>query len=222
MYWKQCDGEDMSRNSFAKLLIILCILLQAGCRVRPTVQVTPTSEPGPVPSRTPVATPLKPSPVPTETLTDVLIPRCDAAITPASSTAPTPLVTETPSGDRESSGLRTVGQIGGPTRAVAVTDNYVLVGVGPRLTVLDISDKETICERGSTQALGASVRAIAISGEVAYVAAGEAGLYLVDTSDPAQPVVVGNYNSPGYAEGACWCTSARPGPGTSRNASKPC
>ena len=115
---------------------------------------------------------------------------------------PTLLVTEIPlSNPAGSEPLRIVGQIGGPIRAVAVTDNYALVGVGPRLTVLDISSPEAICEMGSTQPFGAPVRGVVVSGNMAYVAAGESGLYVVDIFEPAQPVVTGNFDSPGYAEG---------------------
>jgi hypothetical protein len=38
-------------------------------------------------------------------------------------------------------------------------------------------------------------------GDVAYVAMGESGLNVIDISDPANPVLVGNYNTPGEAMG---------------------
>jgi hypothetical protein len=43
-----------------------------------------------------------------------------------------------------------VGQIGGPTSAVAVQGDYAYVGVGLRLIVLDVSDPAAPVEVGST------------------------------------------------------------------------
>lgn len=97
--------------------------------------------------------------------------------------------------------LQMVGQVGGPTEAVAVQGDYAYVGVGLRLVVLDVSDPATPVEIGSTAPFPQFVKGVAVSGTVAYVAAGTAGLRIVDISTPAEPVEVGFYDTPGHAEG---------------------
>jgi len=94
-----------------------------------------------------------------------------------------------------------VGQIGGPTQAVAVQGDYAYVGVGLRLVVLDVSNPITLTEVGSTTPFPYFVEDIVVSGTLAYVAAGGAGLRAVDVSDPANPAELGAWDSPGYAEG---------------------
>ncbi|MBK9137540.1 MAG: hypothetical protein IPM17_02055 [Verrucomicrobia bacterium] len=42
---------------------------------------------------------------------------------------------------------------------------------------------------------------VAVSGHYAYVADGWEGLQVIDVSDPAHPVRVGGYNTPGRAQG---------------------
>jgi len=100
-----------------------------------------------------------------------------------------------------SSGWRMVGQVGGPTTAVAVQGNYAYVGVGLRLIVLDVSNPITPTEVSSTTPFPYFVEDVVVSGTLVYVAAGGAGLRVVDVSDPAHPIEVGAWDSPGYAEG---------------------
>ena len=97
--------------------------------------------------------------------------------------------------------LKVIGQIGGQTRAVASAGNIVLAGVGSRMTVIDVSDPGKLKELGSTKYLGGEIRDILIAGNVAYLAAGEAGLFAIDITDMMNPVVICQYNSMGYAEG---------------------
>ncbi|MBE7499470.1 MAG: hypothetical protein HS113_04015 [Verrucomicrobiales bacterium] len=47
----------------------------------------------------------------------------------------------------------------------------------------------------------ASALGVAVSGHHAYVAAGEAGLQVIDLSNPAGPQQVGGYDTSGYARG---------------------
>jgi parallel beta-helix repeat protein len=84
---------------------------------------------------------------------------------------------------------------------VAVQGDHAYVGVGMRLVVLDASDPEALEEIGAAEPLGWFVEDVAIAGTVACVAAGGAGLYLVDISNPCQPKILGIYDTPGYAEG---------------------
>jgi hypothetical protein len=96
---------------------------------------------------------------------------------------------------------RAVGQIGGPTRAVAVQGHYAYVGVGLRLVVLDVSDPAELREVGVTRPFPHFVEDVAVSGTLAYVAAGGAGLRVVDISNPAAPNELGALDSRGYANG---------------------
>ncbi len=97
--------------------------------------------------------------------------------------------------------LQAVGQIGGPTKGVALQGNYAYVGAGLHLAVIDTSDPLALREVGTTAPFPSFVEGVAVSGTLAYVAAGEAGLRVVNVSDPTHPFEVGAWDSPGYAEG---------------------
>ena len=96
--------------------------------------------------------------------------------------------------------LKVVGQVGGPTQAVDIFGSYAYIGVGYRLVVLDVTHPDTLRELGATEPLGYYVEDIAIWGNHAYVAAGGAGLYIVDISNPSYPTITGSYDTRGYAE----------------------
>jgi hypothetical protein len=69
-----------------------------------------------------------------------------------------------PAGAPAAEGWRLVGQLGGPTSAVAVQGNYAYAGIGLRLTVLDISDPANPRELGATAPFPYFVQGIAVSG----------------------------------------------------------
>jgi len=94
-----------------------------------------------------------------------------------------------------------VGQVGGPTTAVAVQGTYAYLAVGLRLVVVDLSDPAFPTYLGATAPFPHFAEGVAVSGSRAYVAAGGAGLRVVDLSDPAHPAEVGAWDSPGYSEG---------------------
>ncbi|TAK33847.1 MAG: hypothetical protein EPO21_11525 [Chloroflexota bacterium] len=96
-----------------------------------------------------------------------------------------------------------INQIGGAALAVAIQGNHAYVGVGPRLHVVDISAPANMTVVGISQVLPAVIRGVAVSGDGnrAYLAAGQRGLYVFDTSNRAQPVLMGNWDSPGWATG---------------------
>lgn len=96
---------------------------------------------------------------------------------------------------------RMIGQIGGPVQTVAVAGNLAYVGVGQRLVVLDITNPQAPLEIGSTAPFPHFVHGVAVSGNLAAVAAGAGGLRVVDISNPSRPMETGAWNTPGYAEG---------------------
>jgi hypothetical protein len=98
-----------------------------------------------------------------------------------------------------SQNVELVGQIGGPTYAVAVQDHYAYIGVGAKLVVLDISDPENPIVTGQTGMLPEIVQDVVISGTYAYLADGNSGLRVISIADPAYPFQVGFYDTPSEA-----------------------
>ena len=158
---------------------------------------------GRVPFRTPTITPspalslaLTQRPTSSPTQIPTKIPTSSPTLTPT----PVPFRTPVPlPPTNEPFGI--VGQIGGPTQAVAVAGNIAYVGVGSRLTALDTSTADAPREIGSSQPFGSAVQGIEVIHDTAYVSAGGSGLYIIDISDPARMATIGSYDSPGYAEG---------------------
>jgi hypothetical protein len=98
--------------------------------------------------------------------------------------------------------LDLVGQIAGPADAVAVQGNYAYVGAGPRLAIVNVSNPAQPAIVGQTEALGATIAAIAVTTDYAYVADGVAGLFIFSLADPTQPTQVGSFRTPaGHTEG---------------------
>jgi len=89
--------------------------------------------------------------------------------------------------------LEFVGQIGGATYAVAVQGNLAYVGIGPRLTIVNVSIPAAPVVVGETVPLSEAIRGVTVSGNYAYVANGPGGLKIVNVSNPATPTVVGSY-----------------------------
>jgi hypothetical protein len=94
-----------------------------------------------------------------------------------------------------------VAQIGGATYAVAVQGNYAYIGLGPRLVILNVSDRAHPALVGQTGVLPGLVNDMAVTGSYAYVATGDGGLRIINISDPAHPTEVGFYDTSGYAQG---------------------
>lgn len=102
-----------------------------------------------------------------------------------------------------------VSQIGGATRGTAVVGRYAYVGVGPSLVVVDVANAVAPIILNETGPLSATnlpesiIEDITFDSRYLYVAAGPAGLFIVDvgdTNNPTTPTVVGNYYiSNGYA-----------------------
>jgi hypothetical protein len=94
-----------------------------------------------------------------------------------------------------------VGQFGGASCAVAVEGNRTYLGVGLRLVVLDISQPSAPTVLGQSPVLPDIVRGVAVSGGYAYVADGDAGLQVIDISNPAAPVRVAGLDTSDSADG---------------------
>jgi len=102
---------------------------------------------------------------------------------------------------QQAQNVELVGQIGGITHAVAVEGNYAYIGVGPRLVILDVSDKAHPIVIGRTGVLPGVVSGVAVAGSYAYVAVEGGGLRIINVADPARPREVGFYDTPGWAYG---------------------
>lgn len=89
---------------------------------------------------------------------------------------------------------------GGSLLEVALQGNYAYLGHGTRLAVLDVTDPTQPALLGQSQHLTSTISSIVMSGTLAYVAATYAGLRVFDVSNPAAPVEVGSYQTPGQAE----------------------
>jgi len=97
--------------------------------------------------------------------------------------------------------LKRVGQIGGVTYGVAVSGGRAYMGNGPRLFILDVSDPAHPRFLGRSGVLGAFVRDVVVRDGYAYVANGAAGLHIFNVTDPAHPLEVGFYDTPGWTVG---------------------
>lgn len=165
----------MFNSKYTKQLIVVGTLMLTSCQPQGATQS--------IPNNTSVAT--------TETFTPTV----------TVTNTPRPTARPLPTPNPALGPLQIVGQIGGPTQAIAVAGNYAYVGVGSRLTVLDVSIPSSPRESGSSEPFGAAVRNVEVFGNTAYVAAGGVGLYILDISNPTQPTIIGNYKSTGYSEG---------------------
>ncbi len=131
---------------------------------------------------------------------------------PSSTTAPTPspiptamptlvspvVVLEPPADEVK---LDLVEQIGGYSLAVAVDQGKVYVGIGPRVVVLDDAFSPAESRSiGQSDVLPGIVQDICLVGNLAYVAAGEAGLIVLDVADPSSVRTISIVSTPGDAQ----------------------
>ena len=98
-------------------------------------------------------------------------------------------------------GPRLVGQAGGWTRSIAIQGNRAVVGEGPVLRVLDVSDPSSPRLVGQSEALPSLVRDVHLAGDIAYVALGNSGLRVMRISKSGRPNEVGARATPGPALG---------------------
>jgi hypothetical protein len=150
------------------LLLVFALLSLAACGTN-RVDLAPTAA---APTSTPTSAPV-------EVATSTSPPGTD---TPSPTSTPVP----------EEAALQVVGQIGGQSLAVAVQSSIAYLGVGPRLLTLDVSAPDTPQLLAQSDVLPGVVHDIAVLEGVAYVATGDAGLRLLDVTDPATPREIGS------------------------------
>ncbi len=153
----------------------------------------------PTPSPSPSATPTpSPTATATPTFTPTPSPTATATPTPTPSPSPTPTFTLTPTPLTSVTGVEPVGQVEGNVQAVAARGDYLYLGVGPSLVVVDISDPATPQTIGQVDLpslgegpLTPDVQEIILSDGYAYVGAWGLGLCVVEVSEPSAPRVAG-------------------------------
>jgi hypothetical protein len=85
----------------------------------------------------------------------------------------------------------------GPADAVAAAGSYAYFSSGANFVVADIGNPASPTVIGSLALPGPANR-IVLSGSVAYVAMGDAGLAVIDVTDPTHPAQVGQLAGPAY------------------------
>ena len=89
--------------------------------------------------------------------------------------------------------------VGGDPNAVAAQGDYLYVGGGGKLYIVNVKDKLNPLVTAAFWISEDPILDIAVQGNYAYVAEGQSGLSILDISDPAAPTIIGSYTD--YAEG---------------------
>ena len=95
--------------------------------------------------------------------------------------------------------LERVGQLGGPSIAVAASPGRAYLGVGPRLLVFDVSDPSNLRLLGQTDVLPDIALSLDVEADFAYAAAGYSGLLVIDVRNPEAPAHIGGCDTPDRA-----------------------
>lgn len=167
-------------------LISLLFVILAGCtdqkppRITTTIPLSasPTLPPTPtrVTSNAPILASTKTPELPTLT----------------SSPPATPTVTPQPEVN-----IELVGQIGGESNALALQGQYIYLGVGPRLVVLDISNPRAPRALGQSEVLPGVVSRVVLINSRAYLTTAQVGdgrgyLLVLSLADPSKPQLIGS------------------------------
>ncbi len=194
----------LSWQSVAVLGIVLGLFL-AGCT--PEVERQPTAEATAVEAEA-----SRPAPTMTAAPTNTAAPTVmeqatEPALAEATATAEaSPTATFEPAFESlgplpssEEMALTIVDQWGGAPQSMALVGTTAYIGFGPRLLAVDVADPGAPTVLGQSDILPDLVRGVAVAGDLAYLAAGQAGLVVFDVSDPSamRPVNEG----PNYAGG---------------------
>lgn len=106
--------------------------------------------------------------------------------------APTPALTPTPA----PTSTALMNPLKGTINAVFSQDEYLYLNVGPNLVILKLTDPSQPQVVSSVKLPIRTVSDIEIADGYAYLAADEAGLRIVDVSNPSAPTEVGSYLPP--------------------------
>ena len=87
-----------------------------------------------------------------------------------------------------------------PALGLTVHGNRLYAATGSSLAIRDITDATAPANLGGVSLTG-TPQAVAVTGDVAFVAAGSAGLHVVDVSDPTAPAWLATRSVGGSAEG---------------------
>jgi len=93
-----------------------------------------------------------------------------------------------------------VAQLGGESNAVVVQGNHAYVSIGPRLVVLDISNPALPTPIGQTEVLPDRVTDVALVGSYAYATDYSSRLWVIDISDPTNPIKMESVHTPGIGK----------------------
>lgn len=118
---------------------------------------------------------------------------------PPTNTVFLPILSQTHRETQPSSRLELVGQAGGVIYSMVAHDNYLYLGAGPRLVILNVSDPSHPVFVGQTEILSDLAYNLAIDSNYAYIANGTAGLVIVNISNPSSARIVARYPTPGLA-----------------------
>ncbi len=162
-------------------------------RMVPETVATATPEATANPSATPTGAPITPPPVPWPSPTATRSPPISRIHLPYA--ARDAWATDGDDGRR----LTVIGQFGGTSRSIASDGRLAVLGVGDRLHVLDVSQREAPRFLAQGPDLGAQPNAAALAGGYAWLAAGSMGLVAVDVRDPQAPRSAGRLPLPGLA-----------------------
>jgi hypothetical protein len=154
-----------------------------------------------VPPESPTSTPELPTntlepPTITPTIIKIVVPTSTWTTTPptrepTATWTPRPTRTPLPTLDvPHTIDLEVVGQTGGVSRALALRANYLYLGVGPRLVVVDVTSPANPIVIARSEILTDIVNEVVVAGDYAYVGAGNT-LSIVDIHTPAAVSVLG-------------------------------
>ncbi|MGV8026629.1 MAG: LVIVD repeat-containing protein [Anaerolineaceae bacterium] len=90
----------------------------------------------------------------------------------------------------KSAGFSLIGQLGGSSMTVAVTDDLAVMGQGPRVVILDVSNPENPAPLGESEVLPGLVMGIEVIGDYAYATTMYGGLNILDISNPSKPELI--------------------------------
>lgn len=186
------NRQGRLRPSFIWIVVLLVVLAACSNPGEPeatavVARETATSEPVVEATDEPTAEPTAETAEPTDE--PVVKPTPAPTAGPTVESAPIPEKGQVTFLSNEIS-FEVLGQYGGLPAAVAAADGVAYAGFGPRLVTLDVSDPANPRMLGETSLLEDNIRDIALVDGLVYLAAGRAGLAIVDVTDVANPTIV--------------------------------